>query len=89
MGATLQNWSRISLSCEFCVTGTTISGVVNGHPHHADGRKLRVGPIVYVKGRLIRTTSGTLYRLGRIDPRYRMWLRDQHLDYNPKQPLGE
>lgn len=53
------------------------------------GRQIMTSSPVATDGRYFRTYSGSVYRLGRIDPKYRAWIRRQGLKYNPKSPLGK
>lgn len=62
-------------------------GKVYGHPRKADGKVVRTSGIVAAQGREVKTSSGTTYRLGAIDPKYRQWMRDNGIEYNPKQPI--
>lgn len=65
--------------------GSCLCGIVHGHPKKRDGREIVTSSIVGVRGRLVITSSGTHYRLGPIQPEYRVWLKtnskyrfDQH-----------
>lgn len=59
-----------------------------GHPTAVnDGGILTSSPIKAVNGRLVTTKSGTVYRLGRIDPKYRAWLRNEGIAYDPHNPV--
>lgn len=53
-----------------------------------DGKSICTSSPVATRGRYVRTRSGSVYRLGQIDPGYRAWIRKQKLTYNPKNPLG-
>jgi len=44
-------------------------------------------PVVKVHGRLIKTESGSTYLLGRIDPLYKKWMKDNLYKYNHKNPI--
>ena len=51
------------------------------------GKCITTSYIDAVNGRLVRTKSGSVYRLGRVHPKYRAWLREQGWAYNAKQPI--
>lgn len=86
--AKLQNWSCWSdpyLAPEIRVTH--LVGRVYGHHRKEDGTRVRTSRIVDAAGRLVTTSSGTVYRLGTIDPKYRRWLRKEGRDYDPRRPI--
>lgn len=56
-------------------------------PRFHDGKHISTGYIAAVKGREVTTSNGSVYRLGRISPKYRRWLKAQGIAYNPKQPV--
>lgn len=62
-------------------------GVVQGHPRLPDGETIETSPIASADGRLVTTRSGTVYRLGAIDPKYRRWMKGQGIVYDPTYPV--
>ena len=62
-------------------------GYCYGHPRKSDGGHVQTTRIVSVKGRIVTTSSGSTYRLGRIDPKYRAFLRAQGWPYNRHTPI--
>ena len=48
---------------------------------------MRTSSIIKTEGRLVWTSSGSVYRLGRIHAEYRQWLKENNRVYNPKQPI--
>ncbi len=64
-----------------------LHGVCTGHPHKPDGERVRTSNIKSADGRTVTTESGTVYRLGRVDPGYRKWLREKGLAYDPRAPV--
>ena len=61
-------------------------GFCYGHPEKPDGTRIQTSAIVEANGRLI-TTRSRVYRLGRIDPKYRKFLRDTAYPFDPKHPI--
>jgi len=88
----LQNWEFIRIGVDRYKApeqmSDTLRGLVYGHPLHPDGTCVRTTPIVQVNGLEVTTRSGSVYRLGRIHPRYRHWLKAKGLDYDRANPLG-
>jgi hypothetical protein len=64
-----------------------LQGDVFGHPRHEDGKNVTTSRISKVKGRLVKTRSGSVYRLGRIKPEYRKFLKENGIEYNQHQPV--
>jgi hypothetical protein len=89
MGAVkLQDWSCWSDPYAAPEIRTTcLVGRVYGHHREPDGKKVKTSRIVDADGRLVTTSSGTVYRLGRIDPKYRRWLRKEGREYDPGRPI--
>ena len=40
-----------------------------------------------VDGRLVTTRSGSVYRLGEIDPDYLAWMQENRIAYDPENPI--
>lgn len=57
------------------------------HPRQPDGKCVLTSPIVAVDGRRVTTKSGTVYELGRIDPKYRAWLREHRPGWDWRKPI--
>ncbi|HMN10951.1 MAG TPA: hypothetical protein PKD55_01350 [Bellilinea sp.] len=64
-----------------------LAGTVYDHPDFEDGESIVTSPIREVHGRVIKTQSGSLYKLGRINPEYRKWLKENYPDWDPKHPI--
>jgi hypothetical protein len=60
---------------------------LTGKSEKRGGKRVSTNTIDAVNGRLVRTKSGSVYRLGRIMPSYRAWMREQGWEYDPKQPI--
>lgn len=58
-----------------------------GHPRHEDGKKVSTTPIVKVQGKTVHTRSGSIYRLGTIDPGYKAWIDENYPDWDPENPI--
>jgi hypothetical protein len=89
---TLQNWSCFStgsndpyLAPELATL--RICGEAYGHPKSQDGQYVRTSSVVQVDGREVITRSGSVYRLGKINPLYRKWLKKYRPNWNSKQPI--
>jgi hypothetical protein len=65
-----------------------LQGRVYGHPdpRFDDGVSIVTSRVLSVDGRKVTCRSRT-YKLGRIHPKYRQWLKDNGYDYNPHQPV--
>ena len=57
------------------------------HPGGKVGVYIVTSSLTGSEGRLVRTSSGSVYRLGRVHPRYRRWLRRHGIAYDPRQPV--
>ena len=67
-----------------------LTGTVYGYPdqqRHPDGKRIVTTRVVDFRGRVVVTKSGTQYRLGRISPDYRRWLRASRPQWNWRQPF--
>ena len=60
---------------------------LRGEDPAGTGKWLTTSHIASVDGRKVTTRSGSVYKLGRIDPGYRKWLRDNGHDYYPQNPI--
>lgn len=65
-----------------------LQGTVYGHPSIRDGQSMVSSKIVEIKARKVWTQSGTKYRLGRIDPEYRKWLKSNYPSWNWRLPIS-
>lgn len=61
-------------------------GTCTGHPLKPDGSEIRTSPIAAVKGRVV-TTQSRVYRLGRIHPKYREFLRSIGYPFDWRNPI--
>jgi hypothetical protein len=94
----LDNWSFTDTDPYFAPERQRIHVVGNlrqdyGENSHYDGRPFRQGDgirtsaVVKTEGRKIFTVSGSCYQLGKIDPGYRKFLREQGIEYDPRNPV--
>lgn len=67
-----------------------LEGHVFGSPNPSfeDGDHITTSHLDHATGRIVTTRSGSRYRLGRIEPAYRAWLRKQGIPYDPRHPMG-
>jgi hypothetical protein len=86
----IDNWST---TCNFdpytapeC-QAVLLQGNITGHPRFADGEHITTSAIVGIEKREILTRSGTIYKLGRIDRRFRNWLRKNRPLWNWREPI--
>lgn len=56
-------------------------------PRRPEGSTISTSPIVAVEGRVVTTKSGTRYRLGRIAPAFRRWMREQGIAWDSREPI--
>jgi hypothetical protein len=84
---TLQRWSIIAdpYRAPECQQHY-LQGRVYGHPEREDGERISTSCIIGAEGRVIECRSRK-YKLGRIHPDYRQWLRENEIEYDPKQPV--
>ena len=84
--ARLDNWACTAHGGPFQapeLVSLRLTGRVTGHPNlrHLDGKEIITSSVVGTSGRTV-TTKNTLYRLGKIDPCYRKWLKENRPDWN-------
>ena len=84
----LDNWSVTNNMTGYippeCVK-VYLQGFVWGHPHLGNSI-CRTSSIQEIKGRFIKTRN-TLYYLGKIDPKYRRWLKQNKPDWDWRKPI--
>lgn len=65
-----------------------LCGNVYGHSRFEDGSHVETSTIMEVRGRIVKTYSGSEYRLvGTPKKEFRAWLREKGIPYNGKNPL--
>jgi hypothetical protein len=66
-----------------------LQGNVYGHgsPRHPDGKGIITSGIESVEGRVVKTRTGSVYELGKIDPDYRAYLKEHHPDWDWRNPI--
>jgi hypothetical protein len=69
--------------------GIGLTGIVapGDDARHPAGGPMSTSPIVSVEGRIVTTRSGTKYRLGRIKPEFREWMREQGIAWDSREPI--
>ena len=89
--STINNWSIIvnpgSPYIAPEMRGIRVCGNVKNHTIFNDGDDIRTSPIENAYYRIIHTFSGNIYRLGKIDPKYRKWLKKNRPNWDWRQPI--
>jgi len=63
-----------------------LAGEALNHPKLGKSRVV-TSPIVNVKGRIVYTKSGSVYKLGRIDTVYRKWIKKNYGKWDWRNPI--
>ncbi len=90
MSIVIDNWSITSHDDPYTppeARTIRLHGDVKNHPRFGDGVTVTTSPVVQAKGRVVRTKSGSRYRLGTIEPGYRNWLKKNRPNWDPKNPI--
>ena len=64
-----------------------IRGRVYGHPEHYDGKLISTSAVKKVSGRIVTTYSGSIYKLGTIEPDYRKLLKKTKPEWDWRNPI--
>ena len=64
-----------------------LHGEVYGHPKRTDGMRVTTSPAVGVEGRVVRTASGSEYRLEEPSPEYMAWLTANKIPFDAEHPI--
>lgn len=64
-----------------------LHGIVYGHPTRRDGVTVVTSHVVDVRGRRVRTESGSEYELGEPHPEYARWCEGIGKPIDPLQPI--
>lgn len=64
-----------------------LHGEVYGHPKRVDGTRITTSPVVGVEGRVVRTASGSEYRLEEPSPEYMAWLAANKIPFDAEHPI--
>lgn len=67
--------------------GLCLFGKVSGHPRFVDGEVVRTSRIESIEGRVVSTVSGSVYRLGTIDPLFRRYLKIHRPLWDWRNPI--
>ena len=67
--------------------GLCLKGDVYGHEKFRNGDCVRTSRVTEVKGRTVFTMSGSVYKLGRIDPLFRKFLKRHRPNWNWRNPI--
>lgn len=86
----IENWStgicdrNPFLSPE--LSGLHLRGQVYGHASKEDGSWVKTSRIQSVQCRIIETLN-TTYELGEPDPEFVKWMQDEHISFDPDEPI--
>jgi hypothetical protein len=69
------------------VAGICLRGIVTGHPHKPDGSQIITSRIVLVRGREVKTESGSWYRLGEPSAEFLEHLKNEGRVFDPEAPI--
>lgn len=69
------------VSGEICLCGKALNHPIKGEKDVITSR------IVSVKGRTVKTRSGSTYVLGRIKPEFREWLKENRPEWDWRNPI--
>ena len=90
---TLNNWSTCTnekdMDMHPFIRPLRLQGNVAGHSVIRDGQHIVTSRVVDTNGRIITTKSGSVYCLGKIDPKYRNWLRKETKDWDWRNPIKD
>lgn len=84
----LENWSVTFRGDRYTapeLRPPCLQGVVADGPRA--GKSVITSRIVAADGRVVETWSGSKYVLGKIDPKYRAWLREHRPDWDFRNPI--
>lgn len=85
----LDGWSVTTYLGHGLFSGSfALVGAVSGHPdpRHHDGKRIITSAVLSFEGRVV-TTRSRRYRVGRIDPAYRRWLRENRPGWDWRRPF--
>lgn len=77
---TLNNWSVVNVRRKLRLAGVPSSGL-------KEGKHVITSWITDVNGRVVTTSSGTRYLLGKIEDEYLHWMKEHRYAYNEKEPI--
>ncbi len=92
---TIENWSCFKTGSEYTAPECRTLHIQGYCPerskelHNPDGKKHRIvtSAIEKVDGCNVITRSGTHYFLGRPDPAYLVWLKENKIEFDPNEPI--
>ena len=68
-----------------------LSGFIQKHSKikisQQSGKKIRTSQIISAKDRVVETITKSKYMLGTVDPRYRKYIKDNHMKWDSDQPI--
>ena len=87
----LQEWSVVMSGDKYTAPECRrprLTGLCKNHPKFPDNTRIYSSKILSSEGRVVETLN-TKYLLGRIDPKYREWIRDNYGSYDRANPVKD
>lgn len=90
--AKLENWATVLTSPWIApeIQHLHLAGTVYNHSNperHPDGKEIRTSYIVAAKGRIVKTVSGSVYKLGKINKEFRKFLKRERPNWDWRNPI--
>lgn len=91
----IDNWATVAVGSNDGIpnpylppelTKVSLSGKVYGHPSFRSGKSIVTSSVQDANGRKV-ITKNTVYKLGKIDPEFRKWLKARTPDWNWRKPV--
>jgi hypothetical protein len=86
----IENWSVVTTSEPHVapeLRNASLNGKVYGHPRFPNGHGVVTSQIEEANSRVVRTRSGSLYKLGTPSKTYLDWLQHNGIAYNEEEPI--
>jgi hypothetical protein len=87
----LENWSLGNAPDDMYyapeVRKVRLSGDVYNHPRFEDGKKVTTSSVKEVNGKVITTSSGSVYELGEPEKEYLDYLKSINYTFDPENPI--
>lgn len=64
-----------------------VHGDIYGHPTFPDGKSITTSPIIGMDGAVVRTATGSRYRLGAPHEKYLAWCAENGIPFDAVEPI--